>query len=224
MALAKLKIAIEQQGNKFGNPFEVMYNPNEMQMTRSGGKISIPNNNRRRRNKSEFNPNKAEQLVEDKDQRPTLTMTLFFDTTLEKTDSKDVQLHTQNIYNLTKTNGELKRPPLCRLYWGKKDDWFLQGFLSQVTKNLTKFLEDGTPVRATLNCTFIEWYPPEYEAKKQNVIDDPMRIVRRGETLSSIAAEEYSDPRLWRLIADANKIYNPLGITPGQSLTVPPRP
>ncbi|NER38967.1 MAG: LysM peptidoglycan-binding domain-containing protein [Oscillatoria sp. SIO1A7] len=221
MALEKLRIAIEEQGKKFGKPFAVMYNPNQMQMTRRGGKLSIP---QPKCNDPNPSPNPAEQLVEDKEQRPTLTLSLFFDTTLEPTGSQDVQRHTQTIYNLTKTNGELKRPPLCRLYWGKGDDWFLQGFLSEVTKNLTKFLEDGTPVRATMNCTFIEWYPPEYEAKKQNVIDDPIRIVRRGETLSSIAAEEYSDPALWRLIADANKIYNPLAITPGQSLTVPPRP
>lgn len=208
MALEKLRIAIEESKAQFGDPIPVMYNPQEMRLSRQAGKIN----------------ENQEQMVDDKVQQTTLNLTLFFDTTLEATGSQDVQRHTKTIYNLTKTNGELQRPPLCRLYWGRGNEWFLQGFLTEITKNLTKFLEDGTPVRATLDCTFVEWIPPEQIAKEQNIIDDPIRIVRRGETLSSIAAEEYSDPALWRLIADANKIYNPLNITPGQSLTVPPRP
>ncbi|MGH2412760.1 MAG: LysM peptidoglycan-binding domain-containing protein, partial [Microcystaceae cyanobacterium] len=52
--------------------------------------------------------------------------------------------------------------------------------------------------------------------------DDPVRIVRRGETLSSIATEEYNDPSLWRLIAQENRLDDPRKLTPGQVLTVPP--
>lgn len=209
MALEKLKIAIETSQGQFGEPFEVMYNPNQMQMSRTGGKIDESD---------------KKFIENEKGQRTTLTMNLFFDTTFKNTVS-DVQEETKKIYSLTKNQGDLGRPPLCRIYWGSRsNNLYLQGFLSTVTKNLTKFSEDGTPLRATLDCTFIEWIPPEQEQKEQNVIDDPIRIVRRGETLSSIAAEEYSNPALWRLIADANKIYNPLDITPGQTLTVPPRP
>lgn len=46
--------------------------------------------------------------------------------------------------------------------------------------------------------------------------------MRRGETLTSIAAEEYNNPALWRVIAAANRLDNPRQITPGQRLTVPP--
>ncbi|MBW4493639.1 MAG: LysM peptidoglycan-binding domain-containing protein [Oscillatoria princeps RMCB-10] len=203
MALEKLKIAIEENYPTFGRPVEVLFNPQQIQISRSGGTV------------------KEGQLVGG-EEPATLTIELFFDTTLGKSGPEDVQRYTKTIYNLTRKKGKLNRPPLCRLMWGKGSVWFLQGFLKQVSKTLTHFLEDGTPVRAKLNCTFEEWVPPEYKQKSQNPIDDPTRIVRRGETLSSIAAEEYSDPSLWRVIADANKISNPRAITPGQILTVPP--
>jgi nucleoid-associated protein YgaU len=96
------------------------------------------------------------------------------------------------------------------------------GFLEKVNKTLTQFLEDGTPVRATLDCTFKEWAEPDKRKKEENLIDDPVRIVRRGETLSSIAYEEYGDPALWRVIADENRLQNPRQLAPGLVLTVPP--
>jgi len=34
--------------------------------------------------------------------------------------------------------------------------------------------------------------------------------VKTGDTLPEIAAKVYGDPRLWRPIADANRIHNPL--------------
>lgn len=203
MALEKLQIAVEQNYPTFGAPFPVLYNPQQIQLSRVGGNI-------------------LEGQLVGGDMPSTLIIELFFDTTLGKFGSEDVQKYTKPIYNLTRKKGNLDRPPLCRLNWGKGYAWFLEGFLKQVTKTLTHFLEDGTPVRARLNCTFEEWVPLEYLKKNQNPIDDPIRIVRRGETLSSIAAEEYNDPSLWRLIAEVNKINNPRTIFPGQVLTVPP--
>jgi nucleoid-associated protein YgaU len=50
------------------------------------------------------------------------------------------------------------------------------------------------------------------------------RTLLRGETLGSIAAQEYNDPTLWRPIAEANGIDNPRRLTPGQVLAIPPLP
>ena len=47
------------------------------------------------------------------------------------------------------------------------------------------------------------------------------RVVRRGDTLSAIAAEEYGDPAVWRPIARANGIVDPRRLPPGQVLTIP---
>jgi nucleoid-associated protein YgaU len=45
--------------------------------------------------------------------------------------------------------------------------------------------------------------------------------VRPGDTLSGIAAELYHDAKLWRPIAEANNIDNPLSLEPGRVLMVP---
>ncbi|MBD2341682.1 LysM peptidoglycan-binding domain-containing protein [Calothrix sp. FACHB-156] len=208
MALEKLKIYAEKnQVGDFAEKIEVLFNPNQLVIEKTGWKES------------------TEGLVA-ADNPSTLSIELFFDTTLKGFPPPNVQKYTQPVYSLTKIKGSLKRPPRCKLVWGTisgKDSVLLpDGFLQRVTKTLTHFLEDGTPVRATLNCTFVEWYEGTKQKKIQNPIDDPIRIVRKGETLSSIAAQEYNDPTLWRLIADVNRLGNPRDLKPGQQITVPP--
>src|SRR5262249_56354057 len=46
-------------------------------------------------------------------------------------------------------------------------------------------------------------------------------VVRRGDTLSSIAAAEYSDPSQWRPIAHHNGLEDPLDLRPGMVLLLP---
>lgn len=217
MALEKLKIKIETSPGLYNDEVEVLFNPNQLTYSRSGGKL-----------------NTHGQLI-GSDEPTTLSVDLFFDTTILEMlnplgyyTPKNVEEFTAPIYNLTQKKGtfEPARPPLCQIHWGKQG-WFskkliFQGFLQQVTKTVTQFLEDGTPVRATLSCTFIEWEDPETTKKEINPIDDPIRIVKQGETLSSIAAEEYNNPALWRIIAETNNLNNPRKIKAGQSLTIPP--
>lgn len=210
MALEKLKIKAEKsQEGDFADEIEVLFNPNQVQINKTGWTIS-PNG-----------PIASDELA-------TLTVDLFFDTTLKGSPPDNVQQFTKKIFNLThpRIGTSTKRPPRCKLVWGTiggKDSVLLpDGFLERVTKTLTQFLEDGTPVRATLNCVFREWAEPDKQKKEENLIDDPVRIVRRGETLSSIAYEEYGDPALWRIIANENRLNNPHRITPGLVLTIPP--
>ena len=47
------------------------------------------------------------------------------------------------------------------------------------------------------------------------------RVVRSGDRLDTIAAEEFGDPAKWRLIASANNLTDPASLTPGQVLTIP---
>jgi len=210
MALEKLKIKAERdQEGDFADEIEVLFNPNQLQIDKIGWRLG------------DGYPVAANELA-------TLSINLFFDTTLSGSPPENVQKHTKKIFNLThpKIGTDTKRPPRCKLIWGKiggNDSILLpDGFLEKVSKTLTHFLEDGTPVRATLNCTFREWADLEKRRKEANLIDDPVRIVRRGETLSSIANEEYGDPALWRIIANENHLINPRSLTPGMVLTIPP--
>jgi hypothetical protein len=212
MSLEKLKIYAEKENpDQFDFLIKVPFNPNQITITKSGGGVEFD------KEKNTYN------FLEDP---ATLSINLFFDTTLEKNPPENVQNYTRLIYNLAQINVNFNRPPRCRLIWGTisgKDSVLLpDGFLISVTKTLTHFLEDGTPVRATLDCTFKEWQEPETKAKIGNLIDDPVRIVKRGESLSSIATEEYGDPSLWRIIAAENRLINPRILNPGMVLTIPP--
>lgn len=211
MTLEKLTIKAEKSDpGDFAEQFKVLFNPNQITIVKNGWKID--------ENQSPIaSPDSA-----------TLSLDLFFDTTLMGLPPKNVQNYTRKIFSLTqpRIGKTSKRPPRCQLIWGTisgKDSVLLpDGFLESVTKTLTHFLEDGTPVRATLSCTFKEWQEPEKAAKIANLIDDPVRIVKRGETLSSIATEEYGNPSLWRVIAKENHLINPRNLTPGMVLTIPP--
>jgi hypothetical protein len=188
---------------------DVLFNPNEISVAKNG-----------------WNQANGELIPINKPM--SLSLDLFFDTTLTGYPPDNVQLYTRKIVNLTEELSALSRPPLCQIKWGMfagKGSFIMQqGVLLSVTKKLTHFIEDGTPVRATLSCQFEEYQKADKKEKITNPIDDPIHIVKQGETLLSIAAQEYNDPSLWRLIADVNKIKNPRGITPGQVLTILPKP
>ena len=207
MALAKLTIAVEG-----GERIKVLFNPNQIRINKSS-KWRLAASVQRDVPASQFTYGEP----------ATLTMELFFDT---DEDRKDVRAHTKKIFHLTtvEEHGELHRPPLCKLEWGQQNfddfDWVLQ----TLNQSFTLFMDDGTPVRATLGCTFRQWRSDELEARllnTQSVNVAKTRIVRRGDTLSSIASVEYNDSTLWRPIAEANRIDNPRVLTPGQRLDIP---
>lgn len=148
----------------------------------------------------------------------TLSMELFFDT---YEDGKDVRTHTSRIYGLLDIVPSLHRPPVCTFAWGK---FSFTCVLESVSGQFTLFLKDGTPVRAKLNVSFKEFLSAEVLAKdKPTESSDHAKthVVRRGETLSSIAAREYGDPGQWRVIAASNGISDPMSIRPGQRLGLP---
>jgi Contractile injection system tube protein/LysM domain len=205
MALEKLKILIEDKTQgKPDKAIQVLFNPNQVAISKTGWHEDSDNG-----------------LVASR-APATLTIDLFFDTTtLGKYPPENVQNYTKQIYSLTLI-GKNARPPLCQIIWGKNVLLPL-GILKSLNKILTHFLEDGTPVAATLKCNFQEWQYPTQQKKIENPIDDPIRIVKQGETLSSIAAQEYNDPAMWRLIAKENNMDNPRLLEPGKPLTIPPR-
>lgn len=227
MKLEKLTIYVEK---KPSDPVEVLFNPNQIVIAETG-----------------WTTDSDGQLVAAKDTK-TFSVELFFDTTLPQTAAgrlpaalnratlaqrqkpDDVRKYTRPIVQLTEARGDLgkmERPPICQLLWGKlggaqPKEGFFQGVLKSVTQTFSRFLPDGTPIRATLSCEFEEWEDPQRQAKAKNPTDDPIRVVKRGETLSSIATAEYGDPVLWRVIADENRLNHPRQLVPGQRLTVPP--
>jgi len=212
MALAKLTILIETGPGTFGKEVKVRYNPNKVTLTKVSQWRVVPA------------PERDVPTAQFTSGQPaTLGMELFFDT---YETGEDVQIYTREVFHLTtvEKHGDLHRPPICKLSWGDYTFDDFQWVVTNLVQSFTLFTSDGVPVRATLTCSFQQWRSDEVEQKllnKQSPDVAKTRIVRRGETLDSIAAEEYNDPALWRPIAEANGINNPRLLEPGRSLSIP---
>ena len=158
-----------------------------------------------------------------------LSLELFFDVTGpfdrrgRQITLTDVREETNKIADLTRIQRDEDQPRVCRLFWGNAptgSDFPFTGVITSLTQKFTQFSRDGQPVRATLTLSFKEFLDPELD-RRQTDPELTTRIVHGGETLSSISADVYLDPRQWRVIATANQIADPRRLTTGQVLSIP---
>ncbi|MEE4218648.1 MAG: LysM peptidoglycan-binding domain-containing protein [Xanthomonadales bacterium] len=214
-----MQILVEKRGGVLvferGNAISALFNPNKLTFSKAVGWQA---QNAAQRDVPELQFTNAEPR--------TLSVDLFFDTyNSGDVQKKDVRDDTSKLLHLctVETHGDKHRPPVCRLSWGSVGVFF-QGVLERLEQQFTLFMEDGTPVRAMSGCTFKEWRTNYEDLNRQATESSDvakMRTLKRGETLSSIAAEEYRDPGLWRAIADENGIDDPLCLLPGTVLMIP---
>jgi nucleoid-associated protein YgaU len=98
--------------------------------------------------------------------------------------------------------------------------------ITTMTQKFTMFKQDGTPVRATVEVTFRQDRDPNAEVPQNPTSGggDVERIWRvvAGQRLDTIAYEVYGDATKWRLIADRNRLVDPLRLRGGQHLSIPP--
>lgn len=149
----------------------------------------------------------------------TLSMELFFDTSEDHTDVREQ--HVRKIDSLLEVDPELHAPPLVEFRWGSLT---FTALVESADKSFTRFLPDGTPVRAKVNVTFKEYQATDYKKRTKLESTDKTKAwtVTEGDTLWLIAAEEYDDAAHWRTIADANGVENPRQVEPGTVLELPP--
>ncbi len=150
-----------------------------------------------------------------------LNVELFFDA--YEAEDRNVRQWTDKLEVMQLVNAEVHRPPILLFVWGEKLQF--KCVLKQMAIRFTMFLDDGTPVRAVANCQFMEYSTPEeqLQAKPRHSPDHTKRrVVKEGDTLSWIAGKEYGNPNEWRVIAQANGIDDPLHLTVGQELLIPP--
>ncbi len=212
-ALQKLKIKNEDSKDK--EEFEVLFNPTEYSIDDS----STWSDQDRMGQKPELQYTGGA--------RKKLSMELFFDTHESK---KDVREHTGKIAKLLEFNSDADRPPKVTLSWGKEPpngvpkEFPFTAVLESLKQQFILFMSDGTPVRAKLSVSFVQFTLPEDELKK-NDPRSPDRtktyMVKTGDTLSGIAGLFYKNPRKWRYIALKNDITNPRQLEPGRMLTIP---
>lgn len=157
----------------------------------------------------------------------SLNMSFYFDTyqppTLDNPTEggSDVSEKTKEVADLTLIDGTLHRIPEVTFSWGSLN---FTGVIVDVKESYTMFLADGMPVRAKVDVTFKSSY--DKDGKRKSPFESPdrtkVRTLLQGEALWSIAAEEYGEPEMWRVIAQENEILNPLDVSPGQILRLPP--
>ncbi|MEO8938424.1 MAG: hypothetical protein ABI277_02190 [Burkholderiaceae bacterium] len=218
--MAKLTILVEKKDGllKFGNDRTIMahFNPNRLTFSKSANWSSQPAAQR----------DTPELQFTNSDPR-TLSIDLLFDTYDRPGKTKDdVRDITNPLLSLTTVEGhgeDKHRPPVCRLMWDRAGLIF-QGVVQSIEQTFTLFMDNGLPVRASIRCTFKEWRTNDEDQRRQNKKSADLvksRVLKRGDTLAAIAADEYRDPRLWRPIAIASGIEDPLELAPGIQIRVP---
>lgn len=121
-----------------------------------------------------------------------------------------------------KTEKDKPSPPFVSFGWGTQT-YVDAAVIKTVSVKFTRFRSDGTPIRAVATVTLEQLKPA---AGKQNPTSGTLdaqteRVVRQGDTLASIAYQEYGSPTVWRVIAEANGIDDAFRIRPGALLLIP---
>jgi hypothetical protein len=196
-----------------GNDIKVLFNPTQYQVSESNqfSEVAIPGVG-------------APPLQFVRGTARTLSMQLFFDTydpvQSNVKQGSDVRKYTDQIVGLLAVDSDKHAPPICRFSWAH---FAFVGVLEKADQTFTLFMPDGTPVRATIDVTFKELGQEQADQAGRLFSADFAKhyVVRRGDTLSNIAADKYGDPAKWRPIAEENGLDDPLALEPGQVLVIP---
>lgn len=160
-----------------------------------------------------------------------LTLELFFDSSRE---GDDVRTETQKIWDMmlinrssSSYNERTKKgePPKVQFQWGNMSSF--TGVIEDIQQKFVLFKPDGTPVRAILTVSFQQFgdenYVPRQNPTSEGMAGYRVRAVVPGDTIDMIAYQEYGDPTKWRRLAEANNLIDPLNLSAGTFLAVPPR-
>jgi nucleoid-associated protein YgaU len=112
-------------------------------------------------------------------------------------------------------------PPWVIFGWGTKVH--IKAFMKSVDVKCTMFSAEGLPLRAVCNIVMEELAE---DLPAQNPTSGGRKTVRShlvvaGDSLPSIAYRQYGKAGMWRPIAEANDIDDPLRLRPGVHLLVP---
>lgn len=206
----KAKLIIVSPQSEAGSEIPFHFNPGEYQLqkTNNFAEVAIPG--------LETPPL---QYVRGSSEK--LTTELLVDTadTLEDVRKK----YTNSLRKLMNIDGRLHAPPIVQMVW---DGEIFRGVVDSLSISYVLFTPQGVPVRAKVGLSLKEYRSIQEQTDtttSKNSSPDVVKthIVRRGDNLSSIAALAYSDPALWREIAQHNDIKDPRKLEPGVVLNIP---
>lgn len=154
-----------------------------------------------------------------------LTIPILLDAAHSKTNdiNADIDVLLSCLVPTSKSRTDGKpHPPLVIFGWGTKLS--LTAWVRTVDTEYQLFQPNGVPTRAKCSVTLVE-YPTA--TRRQNptsggTATHTVRTLRAGDTLASVAFDEYGDAALWRGLAAANRISDPLRAAAGDELLIPP--
>ena len=153
-----------------------------------------------------------------------LSLEMFFDATDTMGDA--VVKAVEKLFECCVPTGESLQkkkgsPPWVIFRWGGLTGF--TAYVSSVAVKYTLFTPSGTPVRAVCTVTIEEL---SGELGGQNPTSGALaahetHVVIVGDSLPSIAFRAYGDPQLWRGLAVANGIDDPMRLVEGATLLIP---
>jgi hypothetical protein len=153
-----------------------------------------------------------------------LSLEMFFDASSTMDDSvvKAVEkLFECCVPTADSLSREAPSPPWVIFRWGGLSGF--PAYMSSVTAKYTLFTAAGTPIRAL--CTVaLEEITGELGGQNPTsgaLTAQDTHVLVAGDTLASVAFRRYGNPNLWRAIAEANGIDDPMRLPIGTTLLVP---
>jgi hypothetical protein len=162
-----------------------------------------------------------------------LSLSLLLDVSLLK--DGNVRSTTDKLFKMMEVpggqgaGGASSVPPFVTFHWGQETTF--KAVCTQLTVAYKLFRPNGDPIRADVKMTLKQ--AETASTASSNGANRPgnpttranaghgVHTVKDGDTLPSIAYEQYGDPTVWRAIADANGIENPLRLRRGHALSLP---
>lgn len=198
-----------------GTKIEFQFNPSQIKLSRSAFWRPVRTNVRGAPTSHEY-----------KGPKPTsLSLEMFLDASYEENGDVSGQVD-----DLLEACAPTERSagagtPLPKFAIFGWDRVYFRGFIEKVDVTYTMFRETGKPVRATCSIQLTETPPGrrgQNPSSKAAGAQGAVQLVD-GDTLAGLAYREYGDPSLWRLIAEANFIDDPIRVRPGMRLVIPSR-
>lgn len=207
-ALARLEIVRPVIADERARRIPLRFNPTDYKLSKSNTFAEIP-----------IPGLEAPPLQYVRGGSETLTVEALVDTS-DTLDDVRVR-YVDRLRGLMTPDSREHAPPIVRFVWGRS---IFTGVLEKLDIAYQLFLPDGVPLRAKLDLTLKEYRQAAVQAMdppRSSPTLEKSYVVRRGDTLSSIAAALYRRPDAWRELARANGITDPRDLRPGQVLTVP---
>jgi nucleoid-associated protein YgaU len=118
-------------------------------------------------------------------------------------------------------NSDLHRPNYLAVLWGT---FYIECVLSALNITYNLFSQDGTPLRAKINCSFIERVGPDKKNRTSSLESPDLtkhRLVLEGDRLPFIVKKNYDESAYYIQVAKANKLKSFRKLVPGTRLVLP---